>query len=151
MFSFLIVSIIFCLSIFDIEYFIIHAIKVNTATIEINIAPIGNSNEDIMFPVKELCSKYESPIPIGIPNTNALTPMKTLSNLIILLNSLVVIPIDFKLANSLLLSSIFVVIVLNIFVIPIREITIINPYKKIEINKNKFSIFLTSSSELFNE
>ena len=69
-----------------------------------------------------------------------------LSNLIILLNSFFVIPIDFNMANSFFLKFIFVVIVLNMFVIPINVITAINPYKNIEItNTIAFSAFADSS------
>ncbi len=41
---------------------------------------------------------------------------------------------DFNIANSLERNSIFVVMVLNILVIPTSDITIINPYKNIENN-----------------
>ena len=71
-----------------------------------------------------------------------------LSNLIILLNSFFVIPIDLSIANSFFLKFIFVVIVLKMFVIPIKVITPINPYKNIEITNTTAFSALTDSSKL---
>ena len=83
--------------------------------------------------VKAIQNKYDSPIPIGIPIIKDLVQQKKLSRKIILLNSLDVIPTLFKVANSLLLNEILVVIVLNILVTPIKAMTIINPYRNIAI------------------
>ena len=81
--------------------------------------------------VNDLNIAYEPKSPIGIPISNDFAPYIMLSNFIILLNSLVVIPIDFRFANSFERSIMFVVIVLNILVTPISVITAMNPYKNI--------------------
>ena len=57
--------------------------------------------------------------------------MNNVSSLIILLNSLFVIPTDLNIANSCFLNSILVVIVFTMFVTPINIIMIMNPYKNI--------------------
>ncbi len=61
-------------------------------------------------------------------------PINILSNPIILLNSFDVMPIDLKIANSCFLNSILVIIVLNIVVKSMRDITTINIYKNIDTN-----------------
>ena len=143
--SSLIVSIMFCLFILFNEYFIVKPTIINTNIIAIIIDFSGNIYPKSSPFAIPLYIQYEPIKPSGIPINRDFNPYKMLSNLIILLNSFVVIPTDFKFANSLLLNIIFVVIVLNIFVTPIKVITAINPYKNIEINK---IIFLFSSTYL---
>lgn len=132
MLSFLIVSIIFCLLILLSEYFIITSISTITDKILINIPVIGRLYITLLIPIFiDKYIMYDKNIPIGIPINNDLKQVIILSKNIILLNSLLVIPTLFSIANSLLRRNILVVIVLNILVIPISEITVINPYKKI--------------------
>ena len=117
----------FCLFIFDNEYLIIKIISNITTIIDMIILFIGKVNSISIPPEIDLYTKYDNIIPIGIPINSDFNPYKMLSSLIILLNSLSVIPIDFNIANSLLLKFMLVVIVLNIFVIPIKDITVIKP------------------------
>lgn len=132
MLSFLIVSIIFCLLILLSEYFIITSISTITDKILINIPVIGRLYITLLIPIFiDKYIMYDKNIPIGIPINNDLEQVIILSKNIILLNSLLVIPTLFNIANSLLRRNILVVIVLNILVIPISEITVINPYKNI--------------------
>lgn len=132
MLSFLIVSIIFCLLILLSEYFIITSISTITDKILINIQVIGRLYITLLIPIFiDKYIMYDKNIPIGIPINNDLEQVIILSKNIILLNSLLVIPTLFSIANSLLRRNILVVIVLNILVIPISEITVINPYKNI--------------------
>lgn len=132
MLSFLIVSIIFCLLILLSEYFIITSISTITDKILINIPVIGRLYITLLIPIFiDKYIMYDKNIPIGIPINNDLKQVIILSKNIILLNSLLVIPTLFSIANSLLRRNILVVIVLNILVIPISAITVINPYKNI--------------------
>lgn len=132
MLSFLIVSIIFCLLILLSEYFIITSISTITDKILINIPVIGRLYITLLIPIFiDKYIMYDKNIPIGIPINNDLEQVIILSKNIILLNSLLVIPTLFSIANSLLRRNILVVIVLNILVIPISAITVINPYKNI--------------------
>ena len=117
----------FCLFILFSEYFIVSPTIINTNITEIIIACHGIINPKSIEFVNDLNISYEPKSPIGIPISNDFAPYIMLSNFIILLNSFVVIPIDFSIANSLLLNIIFVVIVLKIFVTPIKVITVINP------------------------
>ena len=117
----------FCLLILFNEYFIVIPTMINTNTIEIIIGTIGKLYPKSVSNANALYIKYEPNIPRGMPIINAFNPYIILSNLIILLNSFFVIPIDLSIANSLLLSIIFVVIVLKMFVTPIKLITVINP------------------------
>ena len=55
---------------------------------------------------------------------------------------------DLSMANSRLLRFILVVIVLNTFVTPIREITVINPYRNISITIRRLRLFSISSASL---
>lgn len=147
MLSFLIVSIIFCLLILLSEYFIITSISTITDKILINIPVIGRLYITLLIPIFiDKYIMYDKNIPIGIPINNDLEQVIILSKNIILLNSLLVIPTLFNIANSLLRRNILVVIVLNILVIPISEITVINPYKNIatKVYKDWTSLFSLS-------
>ena len=130
--SCLIVSIIFCLFILFNEYFIVSPTIINTNTTEIIIACHGTINPKSIEFVNDLNISYEPKSPIGIPISNDFAPYIMLFYFIILLNSFVVIPIDFRFANSFERSIMFVVIVLNMLVTPISVITAMNPYKNID-------------------
>lgn len=74
-FSFLIVSIVFCLFILFIEYFIMQNIRANTAIMLISIPTTGTSYFITTKPaVNALYIKYDNPIPIGIPISNDFVP-----------------------------------------------------------------------------
>ena len=114
------------------EYFIVSPTIINTNITEIIIACHGIINPKSIEFVNDLNISYEPKSPIGIPISNDFAPYIMLSNFIILLNSFVVIPIDFRFANSFERSIMFVVIVLNMLVTPISVITAMNPYKNID-------------------
>ena len=126
--SFLIVSIIFCLLTFEIEYFIISHTATNTTAMLIKIAFHGNTKLIGALPIENAEKIANTPRPPrGIPIIKDFMPYIRLSRRIIRLNSFFVIPIDLSDANSLLLNCILVEIVLKIFVIPISEITPMKP------------------------
>ena len=126
--SFLIVSIIFCLLTFEIEYFIISHTATNTTAMLIKIAFHGNTKLIGTFPFENAEKIANTPaMPRGIPISKDFMPYIRLSRRIIRLNYFFVIPIDLSDANSLLLNCILVEIVLKMFVSPMSEITPMKP------------------------
>ena len=116
MFSFRMVSIVFCFLILPIEYVIISEIRTKSTSIKI-IKYIGQ--EVINSIGQQNANRYSKHKGAGT-HEQAFKPYHAVKFPF-------VIPTERSMANSGFLSSIFVVIVLKILVTPISEMTIIKP------------------------